>query len=198
MVVIAILLGLLVLWRAGHQPRTDDAEIFANFIGMAPQVGGPIVELHVQDNQFVKQGELLFVVDPRPYQHAYERALSEQASLEGQIQDEQRRIAAQVSGVSVAQAGIQTAEADVTHWAAAEEQARADVANAEQGVIRATAEWTYAKNNLPSPGALLQKQFVTVDEVDRARTSEAAQAQVLKQAESQLHAAQAQLKSVAA
>jgi multidrug efflux system membrane fusion protein len=198
MVAIAILLGLLVLWRAGHQPRTDDAEIFANFIGMAPQVGGPIVELHLQDNQFVKHGELLFVVDPRPYQYAYERALSEQASLEGQILDEQRRIAAQVSGVSVAQAGIQTAEADVTHWAAAEEQARADVANAEQGVTRATAEWTYANNNLHRLEPLLQKQFVTVDEVDRARTSEAAQAQVLKQAESQLHAARAQLKSATA
>jgi multidrug efflux system membrane fusion protein len=198
MVAIAILLGLLVLWPAGHQPRTDDAEIFANFIGMAPQVGGPIVELHLQDNQFVKQGELLFVVDPRPYQYAYERALSEQASLEGQILDEQRRIAAQVSGVSVAQAGIQTAEADLTHWAAAEEQARADVANAEQGVTRATAEWTYANNNLHRLEPLLQKQFVTVDEVDRARTSEAAQAQVLKQAESQLHAARAQLKSATA
>jgi multidrug efflux system membrane fusion protein len=198
MVAIAILLGLLVLWRAGHQPRTDDAEIFANFIGMAPQVGGPIVELHVQDNQFVKQGELLFVVDRRPYEYAYERALSEQASLEGQILDEQRRIAAQVSGVSVAQAGIQTAEADVAHWAAAEEQARADVANAEQGVTRATAEWTYANNNLHRLEPLLQKQFVTVDAVDRARTSEAAQAQVLKQAESQLHAARAQLKSATA
>jgi multidrug efflux system membrane fusion protein len=198
MVAVAILLGLLVLWRAGHQPRTDDAEIFANFIGMAPQVGGPIVELHVQDNQFVKQGELLFVVDRRPYEYAYERALSEQASLEGQILDEQRRIAAQVIGVSVAQAGIQTAEADVAHWAAAEEQARADVANAEQGVTRATAEWTYANNNLHRLEPLLQKQFVTVDAVDRARTSEAAQAQVLKQAESQLHAARAQLKSATA
>jgi multidrug efflux system membrane fusion protein len=194
----AILLGLLVLWRAGHQPRTDDAEIFANFIGMAPQVEGPIVELHVEDNQFVKQGDLLFVVDPRPYQYAYEKALSEQASLGGQIQDEERRIAAQVSGVSVAQAGIQTAEADVTHWAAAEEQARADVTNAEQGVARATAEWTYANNNLHRLEPLLQKQFVTVDQVDRAHTSEATQAQVLKQAESQLHAALAQLKSATA
>jgi multidrug efflux system membrane fusion protein len=194
----AILLGLLVLWRAGHQPRTDDAEIFANFIGMAPQVDGPIVKLHVQDNQFVKQGALLFAVDPRPYEYAYERALSEQGSLEGQIGDEQRRIAAQVSGVSVAQAGIQTAEADVTHWAAVEEQARADVANAEQGVTRATAEWTYANNNLHRLEPLLKKQFVTVDDVDRARTSESAQAQALKQAESQLHAAQAQLKSATA
>lgn len=197
-VVAAFLLGLLVVWRAGHEPRTDDAEIFANFIGMAPQVDGPIVELNVRDNQFVKRGDLLYVIDPRPYQYAYEKALSERASLEGRIQDEQRRIAAQVSGISVAKAGVQTSEADVTHWAAAEDQARADVANAEQGVARASAEWKYANNNLHRIEPLLAKQFVTVDQVDRARTSEMAEAESLKQAQSNLLVAQAQLKSAAA
>src|SRR6202000_3336961 len=45
---------------------------------------------------------------------------------------------------------------------------------------------------------LLEKQFVTADQVDRARASEAAQAQALKQAESQLTAANAELKSAEA
>jgi membrane fusion protein, multidrug efflux system len=193
-----LVLGLVVVWRAAHHPRTDDAEIFANFIGMAPQVEGPIVQLNVHDNQFVKQGTLLFVIDPRPYEYAYEKALSEKAALEGDIQDEQRRIAAQVSGISVATAGVQTAQADVAHWAAAEEQARADVANAEQGVDRAKAEWTYANDNLHRIEPLLEKQFVTVDQVDRARTSEMAQAEALKQSQSQLSAARAELKSATA
>jgi multidrug efflux system membrane fusion protein len=194
----AVVLAVLVLWRASHHPRTDDAEIFANYIGMAPQVGGPIVLLNVHDNQFVKKGDLLFVIDPLPYQYAYEKALSDQAALEGQIGDEQRRIAAQVSGVSVAKAVIQTADADVTHWAAMEEQARADIANAEQGVARANAEWTYASNNLHRIEPLLEKQFVTVDQVDRAHTSETAQAQALKQAESQLAVARAEMRSTQA
>jgi multidrug efflux system membrane fusion protein len=193
-----ILLGLLVLWRAGHHPRTDDAEIFANFIGMAPLVNGPITELHVHDNQSVKKGDLLFVIDPRPYAYAYEKAVSEQASLESQIGDEQRRIAALVSGVSVSQAGIGTAEANLQHWAAAVEQARADVTNAEQGVSRAKAEWTYASNNLHRIEPLLEKQFVTADLVDRARSTEIAQSEALKQAESQLAVAQAGLKSATA
>ena len=195
---LTLLLGLLVAWRADHQPRTDDAEIFANLIGIAPQVEGPIVELKVHDNQFVKKGDLLFVIDPRPYQYALEKAESAQSALEGEIGDEQRRIASQVSGVSVAKAGIQSADADVHHWAAAVDQARADVSNAEQGVARVKAEWTYASNNLHRLEPLLEKQFVTVDQVDRARTSEAAQAQGLKQAESQLLVANAELKSAEA
>jgi membrane fusion protein, multidrug efflux system len=191
----AIALGLAVLYRSDYYPRTDDAEVFANFIGIAPQVEGPITRLNVRDNQFVKQGELLFEIDGRPYKYALERALSDQAALEGQIQDERRRIAALVSGVSIAQANIHSSQTDIARWAAAIDQARADVANAEQGVNRARAEWRYSNNNLHRIEPLLAKQFVTVDQVDRARTSEVAQAEALKQAESQLQLSQAGLKS---
>jgi multidrug efflux system membrane fusion protein len=72
------------------------------------------------------------------------------------------------------------------------------VANAEQGVSRAKAEWMYASNNLHRVEPLLVKQFVTVDQVDRARTSEVTQAQTLKQAESQLRQVQAALQSTLA
>ena len=180
----AILLALLVLWRASHHPRTDDAEIFANFIGIAPQVEGPILDLKVRDNQFVKKGELLFVIDPRPYQYALERAISEQATLEGQIVDEQRRINALVSAVSVAQADIHSAEADVV--------------NAERGVSRARAEWSYANSNLHRLEPLLQKQFVTADQVDRARSLETAEAEALRQAEARLQFSRTQWRSALA
>ena len=197
-VIAAAVLGLIVLHSTNYYPRTDDAEIFANFIGIAPQVEGRITRLNMRDNQFVKQGELLFQIDDRPYQYALERALSEQAALEGQITDEGRRIAALVSGVSVSQANIQGSQADLTRWAAAVDQARADIANAEQGVNRAKAEWAYANNNLHRLEPLLEKQFVTVDQVDRARTSEVAQGEALKQAGSQLQLSEAGLQSALA
>jgi multidrug efflux system membrane fusion protein len=194
----ALLLGTAVFWRAERHPRTDDAEVFANLIGIAPQVEGPIVELKVHDNEFVRKGELLFVVDPRPYQYALEKAESAQSTLEGQVSDEQRRIAAQVSEVSVANAGIDTAQADVSHWAAGIDQAEADVSNAERGVDKAKAEWQYASNNRHRLEPLLEKQFVTLDQVDHARSAEEAEAQSLKQAESQLLVAKAALKSARA
>src|SRR5467141_3132781 len=98
-VISAVILGVVVLYRTNYYPRTDDAQVFANFIGIAPQVEGPLVRLNVQDNQFVKKGELLYEIDERPYQYALQRTLSEQAALEGQIADEQRKINALVSGV---------------------------------------------------------------------------------------------------
>jgi membrane fusion protein, multidrug efflux system len=180
-VTVALVLGLAVLYHANYYPRTEDAEVFANFIGIAPQVEGPLIRLNVKDNQFVKKGQLLYEIDERPYQYALEDAVSEQATLEGQITDEQRRIAAMVSAVSVAQANIHGSEAAV--------------ANAEQGVARARADWTYANNNLHRLEPLLTKQFVTLDEVDKARTFETAQAEALRQAESRLDLAKAELNS---
>ncbi len=194
----AAVTGIMTLRHASDYPRTDDSEILANFIGMAPQVEGPLIRLNVRDNQFVRKGELLFEIDDRPYRYALERAVSEQATLEGQISDERRKIAALVSSVSVSEAGIRSTEAGVMRAAAAVEQARADVENAKQGVDRAQAEWKYANNNLHRLEPLLTKQFVTVDQVDRARTSEVSQSQALKQAESQLRQTQAALESALA
>jgi membrane fusion protein, multidrug efflux system len=183
-VAVAALLGFVVLFHAGRYPRTDDAEVFANFIGIAPQVEGPLIRLNVKDNQFVKKGELLYEIDERPYEYALENATSEQATLEGQIADEQRKIAALVSAVSVAQANIHTMESEVV--------------NAERGVNRARAEWSYASNNLHRLEPLLTKQFVTVDQVDKARSSETAEAEALRQAESRLQSTQAELSSTLA
>jgi membrane fusion protein, multidrug efflux system len=197
-VISAVILGIVVLYRTNYYPRTDDAQVFANFIGIAPQVEGPLARLNVQDNQFVKKGELLFEIDERPYAYALERAISEQAALEGQISDERRKIAALVSAVSVAQANIRSSEADITRLAAAVDQARADVASAEQGVQRARAEWAYANNNLNRIQPLLAKQFVTIDQVDKAQSSETALAEALKQAESQVQLSQAGLRSAMA
>ncbi len=182
--IVAAVLGLIVLYKTTHHPRTDDATVLANYIGIAPQVEGPLVRLPVHDNQFVKKGELLFEIDDRPYQYALERALSEQAALEGQIADETRKIAALKSAVSVAESNIRSAEADVV--------------TVGQGVNRAQAEWAYASNNLQRLEPLLAKHFVTVDDIDKAKTSEITQREALRQAQSHLQLAQSQLKSVQA
>jgi multidrug resistance efflux pump len=70
----AIVSGLYVLRLYYIYPRTDDAYVRANVVGIAPHVSGPIVELPIRDNQHLAKGALLFVVDPRPYQATLERA----------------------------------------------------------------------------------------------------------------------------
>ncbi|MBV8359008.1 MAG: biotin/lipoyl-binding protein [Deltaproteobacteria bacterium] len=70
----AIVLGIYVARLYYLYPRTDDAYVRANIVGIAPHVSGPIVELPIHDNQHVKKSALLFVVDPRPYNSALDKA----------------------------------------------------------------------------------------------------------------------------
>ena len=51
----------------------------ANFIEIAAEVSGKLVDLPVKDNAFVKKGDLLFAIDPRPYEYALQQALSDTA-----------------------------------------------------------------------------------------------------------------------
>ena len=190
---LALLSLALVAFRVTVYPRTDDAEVFANFIGMAPQVEGPLTQLNIRDNQFVRKGDLLFVIDDRPYQYALQRSRSEQAALEGQITDEEKRIAAQQSGVEAARASAQNQAAGVERSQAVIRQEEADVEAARAGVARAQAELEYATSNLHRLEPLLQKQYVTVDQVEQARTGVETRQQALQQARSQQSLAEARL-----
>src|SRR6202789_2871843 len=185
--------GLLVLRQINDNPRTDDAEIFANYIGIAPVVSGPITHLYVADNQLVKAGDSLLEIDPRPYAYALAHAKSEKATLEGEIGDERRIIASKASAVDVAKASAASAEAALHRANAAIAQAKAEVGNRKAAADRAIAEQSYADNNLHRLEPLLAKQFVTVDQVDQARTASVARAQAVEQARAQLALAQASL-----
>ena len=197
--VLLAIVGLTAVWSVTiRHPQTDDAEIFSNYIGIAPVVEGPILHLNVADNQLVKQGDLLFEIDDRPYQYALGHAVSDQAALEGQIVDEQRRIQAEVHAVTASGAATRRATANIDQAQALIREAEADVAHSEAALDRAKAEWVYAENNLHRLEPLLAKQFVTVDQVDQARTAERASAQFVREAESQLALNRAHLKSVLA
>jgi multidrug efflux system membrane fusion protein len=197
-VLYAIISGLLVLGKTNLYPRTDDAEVFANFIGMAPQVDGPITKLFVSDNQFVKKGDLLVEIDPRPYAYALHQAQSAQTELEGTIINERRSIAAQTSGVGVAQSALSSAEANVSKTASSVDEARAAVAHAQAGVMKAESDLRYASDNLHRIEPLLADQFVTVDQVDQARTLEISRSAAVEQARSQLKLAEASLQATIA
>jgi multidrug efflux system membrane fusion protein len=197
-VLYTIVISAVSLHKVNASPQTDDAEVFANFIGIAPQVDGPIVKLYVRDNQFVKKGELLLEIDERPYAYALEHAKSERAALEAQIEDERRTIAAQNNGVGVAQAGTRNAEANVDRAAASVDEAKASVGNARAGLARAEADLAYATSNLHRIEPLLAQQFVTVDQVDQARTLETTRNQAVEQARSQWKLSQATLQSALA
>ena len=170
-VVAAVLALLLVILATDRNPRTDDASVRANLIEIAPEVSGRIVQLPVRDNAFVKHGDLLFEIDPRPFQYALQQALSDQDALEQQIIDAKRRIAAQRSAADAAAAGVRHSETGIKTAGSDVDVAKATISRAQAAVAAAEAQLKLATNNLHRIEPLLQKQYVTVEQVDQANTS---------------------------
>jgi membrane fusion protein, multidrug efflux system len=70
-VVAFIVVAVAFYWhyRERH-PSTDDAYIRANIVNIAPQVNGPVNAVYVRNFQTLKAGQLLFTIDPRPFEIA--------------------------------------------------------------------------------------------------------------------------------
>jgi multidrug resistance efflux pump len=68
LLVIAAIVAYYVL-SDRYTPFTTDAYVQAYVIQVAPRVEGQVVRVYVQENQAVTKGELLFEIDPRPFEH---------------------------------------------------------------------------------------------------------------------------------
>ena len=55
-------------------PSSDDASIDADILHVAPSVGGRVIELPIKENQLVAEGDLLFRIDPEPFEYAVRQA----------------------------------------------------------------------------------------------------------------------------
>lgn len=51
-----------------NNPWTRDGQVRAQVIQVSPRVSGTITNIHIIDNQFVKKGDLLFEIDPSPFE----------------------------------------------------------------------------------------------------------------------------------
>jgi multidrug resistance efflux pump len=132
-VLVAIILAWAFWWHYMRAPWTRDGRVRVEIVEVAAEIAGKVVEIDVQDNQFVHKGDPLFVVDPRDYQLALARAQatleSKQADLQQRLQDSKRRAAL---GSEV----VATEEVQSYATTAQQAQAAYDEAAAELGVAK--------------------------------------------------------------
>jgi membrane fusion protein (multidrug efflux system) len=115
-----LILSILVpaaLWLSSwilelkHYESTDDAYLKANSVLISPKVSGYVTQLLINDNQAVKKGELLVVIENRDYQA---KVLQAEASIE-EAQAYKKRLQAMKSSqqahTAAAQANIAAAQA---------------------------------------------------------------------------------------
>ena len=90
----AMLTASAVYRNVRVNPRTEDAQVRANMLGVSAHVGGAITAIHVKDNQRVHKGDLLLELDSRPYEAEAEKARAQLALTDLEIQAYRDQIAA--------------------------------------------------------------------------------------------------------
>ena len=200
--VVAVIVTLLQ-WET--RPQTDDATVRANFVGIAPQVSGHIVDLRVRDNQHVREGDLLFVVDPRPYEIALARARAALALTGKEVQGYRNAVSTADAAIAKAAAQLNASAADVVRREADPVAADAEIARlqaqrvaSEASLQRAQAEMKHAEDHLGRLEPLLPQKFVTEDRVEEARTKRISAAMAAEQARTSVLAADAALEEARA
>lgn len=115
-----------------HQETTDNAYVRADITPVAAKIEGYVVRLAVKDNQAVRAGDVLLVIDPADYQARIDKARADLANANASLQT---LVAARGSAVAQvgAQAGlIDQAAANVTAARANSARASADAARFER------------------------------------------------------------------
>ena len=73
-IVAATILAIWAFESYEYSPWTRDGRISAYVVDTAPEISGLVIDVPVQDNQFVHKGDLLYKIDARDYQAILKRS----------------------------------------------------------------------------------------------------------------------------
>lgn len=173
-IIVLVLLVVLGGWfgiskytHAQHHEETDDAQVDAGISPVIPRVSGYVTEVRVQDNQQVKKGDTLVVLDNRDFKLKEEQA-------EAALRTAQSNLGAARASTSAASANIGTSRASIGTIDAQIEVAKINLGRANQDFER------YA--NLIKDRSITQQQY---DQALAAKQTAERQVQVLQQQKNQ-------------
>ena len=160
-------------------PYSSHATVQAYIVGIAPEVAGNVVEVAVIDNQVVEGGDLLFRIDPQPYEVAVREA-------EAAVDRAGQSIGANTAGVTAAEAAVADARAQLAnaqeqatrifqlvergiYAEARADQARRQLEGAQAGVRQAEAQLEQARQQLGPQGQDNPELRTALAALERAR-----------------------------
>ncbi|EJU14641.1 secretion protein HlyD family protein [Sphingomonas sp. LH128] len=160
LVILVVLGGIYALWlRYQVEPVTRDGKVRADMVPVAADVSGLVTEVKVADNQKVRKGEMLFIIDRPRYRLALEQAeanvASQRTALAQAVREDRRnRAMPEVIAAEVIEQGTARVEglrATIGQAVAARDLARF---NLERTIVRAPVDGTVSNMSL-QPGVYL-------------------------------------------
>lgn len=108
--VFAVAIGLFFYLSGGRYQSTDNGYIQAGLVPVAASVSGPVVAVMVHNNQRVRAGDILFRIDPAPFQAAVDEAAAELANARAQVSSLRANYREGEAGLAAARARLAYAE----------------------------------------------------------------------------------------
>ena len=193
---VAVLILLAVAWYIfAGRVSTDDAQVDCHITAVAPQVPGYVVQLFINDNTPVKEGDLMVQIDARPYEAEVEQAKANLDFAEAQANSAKLQITL-TRETTTHNTGGATAqkESDAADYASSQAQleqtATANLQVAEANVAAKKATNDRAQSDLARYTPLLATDDVSKFQFDAVDASARVAKSDLLAAEQQLSAAQ--------
>jgi multidrug resistance efflux pump len=172
-----IAIAALLLFLNIIAPTTSDVRVIKYVVPVVSQVRGRVVEVPVENNRPVKKGDLLFAIDPTPYQN-------EVASLEAKLASDQARVAAD-------REKLQEVRAKLTESQSSEEELKEQLNQAVGQVGSLSASLELARKRVEQNTELTSKGAGSRFDLEQAETN-------FRELTSQLAGARAQEQQVRA
>ena len=156
-----------------------DVAIYKEWIGtldglvnadIKAEVSGYLTQQAYTEGTFVKRGQLLFQIDPRPFEAALDQAQGRLAQSQGQLEQARAQLAQAQAGVAVAEANQRRVQLDVDRYAPlakAEAVTQQDLDNAMQNNMAAKAQLQAAKAQVETSKAQITAALAAV-QADKA------------------------------
>lgn len=175
--------GLYKYIQSLSHEKTDDAQIESNISPLIPKVSGYIKKIYVGDNQTVKKGDTLLVIDNSDYKIRVEEAEAALLAAKGQLK--------------VADAGILTSNTNIVTSQAGANAALASVSTAEANIEAAKVQVWRTQNDYERYATLYRNQSITKQQYEQSLAAKETAEKQLKILEEQKKVAEKQAAQVA-
>ena len=153
LLVLGCIFGLYYFFYALSHLSTDDAFIEGHAISISPKISGHILKVYIDDNQHVKEGELLAEIDPRDYEVRYKMA---EANLEA-AQARANQADEDVNRYKSLTLNDEISKQDMEHVLVKARIASAECDQAKAALEQAKLELSYTKICAPAAGRVTEK-----------------------------------------
>jgi membrane fusion protein (multidrug efflux system) len=181
---VLVMVGSALLWvYLSSYESTDDAQVDGHLNMISSRIAGTVVGVYVEDNQFVKPGQVIVDLDPRDYKVALQQATGAYEQAVAQLRAENPSVpiilTTNQSTISVGEADVLVGEKAVSSAQQEYEARLADLRSAEAQSDKAQRD-VVRFEPLAAKAEISRQQFdaVTATATSQAATVDAAKAAV--------------------